>query len=268
MKQQNKRSLRLRLKRSLLLRNDPYLSVVIPAYNEEQNIKKGAPEKVLAYLKNQKYSWEVIFVDDGSEDKTANLLDKVASRNTKVRLIKNQHQGKAATVTTGVLAGRGDIILFTDMDQATPIGEVEKFLPFFKEGYDIVIGSRSGRQGAPVVRKLMAFGFVLLRALVLRLPFRDTQTGFKAFTREAAHSVFKKLEIFGKGGKIAGAAVKAGFDLEVLYVARKLGFKIKEVPVEWHYQGTMRVNPLKDSIDGLKDLLRIRWYALMGKYDR
>lgn len=243
-----------------------YLSIVIPAYNEEHNIKKGTPDKVLAYLAQQSYEWELIFVDDGSEDKTASLLEKLTKNNTRMRLIKSPHQGKAATVTTGVLAAKGDIILFTDMDQATPISEVEKFLPLFNKAYDIVIGSRQGRKGAPIVRKLMAFGFVFLRTLVLRLPFADTQTGFKAFTRKVAHDVFKKLKIFGRGGLIQGAAVKAGFDLEVLYVARKLGYKIAEVPVEWRYQGTMRVNPIKDSLDGIKDLLRIRWYALKGEY--
>lgn len=244
------------------------LSVVIPAYNEEQNIIKGAPHLVLSYLAKQDYSWEVIFVDDGSEDKTASLLEKLAKKNKKARLIKNLHQGKAVTVTTGVLEASGDVILFTDMDQATPIKEVEKFLPEFENGYDIVIGSRHGRKGAPLVRKLMAWGFVFLRTLILNLPFADTQTGFKAFTRKAAHDVFKKLKIFGQGGQIEGAAVKAGFDLEVLYVARKLGYKIKEVSVEWDYQGTMRVNPVKDSIDGLKDLLRIRWNAFMGRYGK
>lgn len=244
----------------------PYLSVIVPAYNEEQNIKKGAPQKLLSYLSGQDYSWELIFVDDGSLDKTAELLESFERKNKNVHVIRNPHQGKAATVTKGVLAAGGEIILFTDMDQATPISEIEKFLPWFKDGYDVVIGSRSGRRGAPLIRKLMALGFVVLRTLILRLPLQDTQTGFKAFTKEATRNIFKKLRIFGKIGTIKGAAVKAGFDLEVLYVTRKLGYKIKEVPVEWNYQGTMRVHPIKDSIDGLKDLLRIRWYAIKGEY--
>lgn len=244
----------------------PFLSVVIPAYNEEQNIKKGAADKVLSYLAKQGYSWEMILVDDGSIDKTAELLETFARKDKRVRLIKNPHQGKAATVTTGVLAADGQIILFTDMDQATPISEVEKFLPWFEKRYDVVIGSRSGREGAPLVRKLMAFGFMVLRTLLLRLPFRDTQTGFKAFSRDAAGKIFKSLVIFGHGGVIKGAAVKAGFDLEVLYVARKLGLKIEEVPVVWQYQGSMRVHPVRDSLEGLKDMLLIRWYALNGKY--
>lgn len=244
----------------------PFLSVVIPAYNEEDNIKKGAPNKALEYLKKQKYTWELVFVDDGSLDKTADLLREYAKKDKRIRLICNPHQGKAATVTAGVLSARGGIILFTDMDQATPLKEVEKFLPLFHAGYDIVIGSRSHRKGAPIVRKAMAYGFIVLRTLILRLPFSDTQTGFKALTRKASWNVFKSLQIFSKQRIIKGAAVKAGFDLEVLYVARKLGYKIKEVPVEWQHHGSIRVNPIKDSLEGLKDMLRIRWYALKGAY--
>lgn len=245
----------------------PYLSVVIPAYNEEANIKKGAPEQVLSYFKKQRYDWEVVFVDDGSLDNTTALLEKLTNKKN-IRLIKNPHQGKAAAVTTGVLAAKGEIVLFSDMDQATPIKEVEKFLPWFEneKGYDVVIGSRSGRKGAPVVRKLMAWGFTILRTLILRLSLGDTQTGFKAFRYEVAQDVFRRLKIFSKHGLITGGAVKAGFDLEVLYIARSSRYKIKEVPVEWNYHGTVRVNPIKDSIEGLKDLLRIRWYALRGEY--
>ncbi|MEK7521310.1 MAG: glycosyltransferase [Patescibacteria group bacterium] len=244
----------------------PYLSVVVPAYNEEANIKRGAVDLLLEYLNKQEYAWEVIFVDDGSGDSTASLLEKYVKLDLKVHLIKNPHQGKAATVTTGVIAATGKIILFTDTDQATPMKEVEKFLPFFEQGYDVVIGSRRGRAGMPFFRKFMAYGFVILRTLVLRLPFKDTQTGFKAFSRESAHKIFKNLKIFGSGGVIQGAAVKAGFDVEILFVARKLRYKIKEVPVEWHHPGTTRVNPLKDSIEALSDMLRIRWYALKGEY--
>lgn len=244
----------------------PYLSVVIPAYNEEQNIKKGAPNKVLSYLSRQGYEWEIVFVDDGSQDKTKYLLEGIAKRNKRVRVIENPHQGKAATVTTGILAADGEIILFTDMDQSTPLEEVEKCISFLKKGYDVVIGSRSGRVGAPFIRKLMAWGFVFLRTLILRLPLKDTQVGFKAFTHLAAQDIFRSLKIFANQGTIKQAAVKAGFDLEVLYIARKHGYKIKEVPVNWHFQGTMRVNPLRDSIEGLKDLLWIRWYAIKGEY--
>lgn len=244
----------------------PFLSVVVPAYNEEVNIKEGTPARLVTYLSRQLYPWEVLFVDDGSVDNTANLLAEFGRKEKRVHLIRNPHQGKAATVMTGVLAAQGELILFTDTDQATPMEEVEKFLPYFEKGYDVVIGSRHGRAGMPVFRKIMAYGFVILRTLILRLPFKDTQTGFKAFKREAAHDIFGHLKIFGKRGVIKGAAVKAGFDIEILYVARKLGYKIKEVGVEWHHPGTTRVSPVKDSIDALRDMLRIRWYALKGEY--
>lgn len=244
----------------------PYLSVVIPAYNEEDNIKNGAAARVLDYLKKQDYSWEVIFVDDGSTDQTANLLEKFSKGKNNLKVIRNPHQGKAGTVITGMLKGTGEIILFTDMDQATPLNQIEKFFPYFKDGWDIVIGSRQGRKGAPLIRKLMAAVFIILRTIFLRLPFNDTQTGFKAFTYEAAQDIFKNLIIFGRQNLIKQAAVKAGFDLEFLYVARKRGYKIREVPVEWNYQGTRRVSAIRDGIDSVKDILRIRWYALKGSY--
>ncbi len=243
-----------------------YLSVIIPAYNEEDNIKGGAVVRVLQYLKTQDYSWEVVFVDDGSSDNTASLLNALTKKEKNIRLIKNPHQGKAASVTTGMLAGRGDIILFTDMDQATPLNQIEKFSPYFQQGYDIVIGSRTGRKGAPLIRKLMALGFVILRTIFLRLPFHDTQTGFKAFTNKAAQDIFRNLIIFGKQGLIKQPAVKAGFDLEFLYVARKRNFKIKEVPVIWNYQGTRRVSAIRDGLDSVKDIIKIRWHALKGEY--
>ncbi|OGY10344.1 MAG: hypothetical protein A3A58_01405 [Candidatus Blackburnbacteria bacterium RIFCSPLOWO2_01_FULL_41_27] len=250
-----------------------YLSVVIPAYNEEENIKKGAPDKVVNYLKKQKYTWEIVFVDDGSFDKTTDLLSVFTKKEKRIRLIKNPHQGKAATVITGMLAGKGDVVLFTDMDQATPINQLEKFLPWFeadlpagRQGFDIVIGTRSGRKGAPFIRKLMATGFVILRTVFLRLPLKDTQAGFKAFTRKAAQDIFHNLIIFGQSGLIRQPAVKAGFDLELLYVARKRGYKIKEVPVEWNYQGSQRVSAIRDGIDSIKDILRIRWHAVKGDY--
>lgn len=248
------------------INSKPYLSVVVPAYNEEINIKKGAPDRLISYMKQQSYTWEILFVDDGSSDNTATLLEAYEKNEPRVHLIKNPHQGKAATVTTGVMMANGDIVLFTDTDQATPMKEVEKFLPLFDNGFDVVIGSRTGRAGMPLLRKVMAYGFVFLRTIILRLPFKDTQTGFKAFSKESAHKIFSSLKIFGHGGAIKGAAVKAGFDVEILFVARKLGYKIKEVPVVWLHPGTTRVNPLKDSIEALSDMIRIRWYALKGEY--
>lgn len=245
-----------------------FLSVVIPAYNEETNIRKGALDKVSLYLSHQKYPWEVVVVNDGSSDATGELLTAFAQDNPHFRLINNPHQGKAATVTTGMLAARGEIVLFTDLDQATPIDQVEKLLPWFTRGFSVVIGSRdSHREGAPLLRQVMARGFIALRSLFLGLRgITDTQCGFKAFRREVVRDVFGKLKLYGERKLVTGSMVTAGFDIELLYLAKQLGYKIREVPVEWHYVETRRVNPLRDSWQGLMDILKIRWNAMQGKY--
>ncbi len=242
------------------------LSVVIPAYNEEGNLKRGVLDWVYGYLKKQKYTWEVLIVDDGSGDKTLALAEKFAKKHEGFSVMAEPHRGKGPTVITGMLAAKGEIILFSDMDQATPINQVEKLLEKVGEGYDIAIGSRQGRAAAPLIRKTMAFGFSLLRTIVLRLPFKDTQCGFKAFKKDAARKIFKKMQVFGEEASAMGASVSAGFDLEVLYIARKLGFKVAEVPVEWRHQEGTKVNPIKDSWEGLRDLLRVRLNAFLGKY--
>jgi len=241
-------------------------SIVIPAYNEEENVRKGVLESIWEYLKKQKYSWEVLVVDDGSDDDTVKLATDFAKRHRGFRVLREPHRGKGGTVVAGMLAAKGRIILFTDMDQATPIDQLEKFIPKFKEGYDVVVGSRSGRKGAPLLRKLMAYGFALLRTMVLRLPYKDTQCGFKAFTHQAAKKIFEKMKIFSEKTKVKGASVSAGFDLEILYIARKLKLKVAEVPVEWHHQEGTKVNPIKDSWEGLRDLIRVRINAFLGKY--
>jgi len=197
--------------------NKPYLSVVIPAYNEEQNIKRGVLEDVYQYLKTREYSWEVLIIDDGSEDKTLELTEKFAKGHENFRLLKEPHRGKGGTVIAGMIAARGEVVLFSDMDQATPLNQLEKMLPKFKEGYDVVIGSRTGRKGAPLLRKVMAYGFSFLRLVILRLPFKDTQCGFKAFKKEATKKIFQRMKIFSERSQAQGASVSAGFDLEILY---------------------------------------------------
>jgi glycosyltransferase involved in cell wall biosynthesis len=243
-----------------------FLSVVIPAYNEQYNLRTGVLDSVYEYLSRQKYSWEILFVDDGSTDKTVKIASEFASKHKDFYVMKEPHRGKAGTVTAGMLKASGEIVLFTDTDQATPIDQLEKVLPKFDKGFDVVIGSRSGREGAPILRKLMAVGFSTLRLLILRLPYKDTQCGFKAFKQEAAKKIFRSLELFGENSSTTGASVFAGFDLEILYVARKLGYKITEVPVEWHHKVGTKVDPIKDSIEGLRGMLAVRVNALRGKY--
>ncbi|MFZ5933164.1 MAG: dolichyl-phosphate beta-glucosyltransferase [Patescibacteria group bacterium] len=243
-----------------------FLSIVIPAYNEESNIRRGVLDRVNKYLLRQDFSWEVLIVDDASTDRTLELAEDFAGKNKNFRVLKEPHRGKGGTVIAGMLAAKGDYVLFTDMDQATPIDQIEKVLPAFKEGYDIIIGSRKGREGAPFVRKAMAYGFSLLRFSVLRLPYKDTQCGFKAFSKEAAKKVFEKMKIFSEKVRASGASVSAGFDLEILYLARKLKLKVKEVPVTWQHQEGTKVSPLKDSWEGFRDLIKVRMNAVLGKY--
>lgn len=248
-----------------------YLSVVIPCYNEMVNLQKGVLEKIEFFLKKKNYDWEVIVVDDGSNDGSFEFLTHFTQENTHFRLLKEKHRGKAGAVTAGVLQAKGSIVLFSDMDQATPIEELDKLLPYFDPsagGYDVVIGSRaSRRRGAPWTRVLMAKGMIILRSLLVGLhEITDTQCGFKAFKREIAQELFKKIKLYSDAKEIRGSQVSAGFDVELLYLAKRGNCKIKEVPIEWLYVETRRVNPLKDSWHGFWDLVRIKINEIQGVY--
>lgn len=250
--------------------NKLFLSVVIPSFDEMANLQKGVLNKVDHFLRKKKYSYEVIIVDDGSTDGSIAYVEKFVKANPKFRLIKNAHLGKAGAVTAGVLESFGQYVLFTDMDQATPIEEVENLLPFFQQDYDIIIGSRNTkRQGSPWTRIVMARGMIFLRTFFVGLSgITDTQCGFKIFKREVAQKIFTKIKQLHNGfSQISGSNVAAGFDVELLYLAQKMGYKIKEVPVHWFYVETRRVNPLTDSIEGFFDLLRIKRNDLQGKYN-
>lgn len=242
------------------------LTVVIPAYNETKNLESGVLDSVYNYLKNQDYNCEVLIIDDGSIDDTAAIIEQQIKGKTGFRLIKNPHGGKAVTVMAGLLAAAGEIVIFTDMDQATPIDQVEKFIPKFELGFDIVIGSRHGRKGAPVLRKLAAGIFSILRGIILGLPFEDTQCGFKAFSKQSIDKIIPKIKHEWGVVHFKGGAVNAGFDVELLYLAKKYGFKIDEVPVEWNYVDTERVQVFKDAFAAIYDMFRIRWNDFKGKY--
>lgn len=243
------------------------LSIIIPCYNEERNIRLGVLENIAAYLKKVKFSYEVIIVDDGSTDETLSLLTDFVSEHPKFRIIKTHHGGKALAVISGMKEGKGDYILFCDMDQATPLREWSKLYPFFGQKYDVVIASRSGiRHGAPQFRKTMAKGFMILRNIILDLGIVDTQCGFKAFTADAAEKILKRLIYYREDRRVHGSTVTAGFDVELLFIAKELGYKIKEVPVDWHYQETRHVSPIKDSLEGFLALLRIKLNSMQGYY--
>lgn len=245
----------------------PYLSVVIPAYNEEINLKRGVLNSVYDYLNSKRFTWEVIILDDGSSDKTTQLIGEFAKNHKNFFLKKEPHRGKGGTLIAGADYAKGDYVLFADMDQSTPMDQFDKFIPKLQSGYDVVIGSRKGRPGQPLIRKIMAYGFVVLRTIILRLPFKDTQCGFKVYKNSSAKEIFKRTQIYSKNKTAKIGSVTAGFDIEVLYIARKLGFKIAEVPVEWYEYGQRKeVNPISDSIEGFRGIMMVRLNALKGKY--
>ncbi len=249
-----------------------YLSVVIPAYNEAANIRSGSLTSVYGYLSAQPYAYEVIVVDDGSTDETAALAEAFASQHRGFRVIRNPHRGKAFTVATGLRAARGEIVLFTDMDQATPIQETAKLLPWYDQGYDVVIGSRGTyRRNAPLWRKFMSRSQILLRNLILGFrDITDTQCGFKSFRGSAVKPILDHLHLydFANHAEVQGATVTAGFDVEVLFVAQRLGYRVKEVQVAWDYRHSRRVNLLRDSLRGVRELIEIRAADLKGAYAR
>ncbi len=240
---------------------------MISSYNEVKNIEAGVLDEVNNYLRKQDYPWEVVLVDDGSADETGKMLTEYAEKHPGFKAYLEPHRGKAGGVIAGMLKAKGEIVLFTDMDQATPLNQIEKFFPKFGEGYDVVIGSRVGREGYPIVRLAMAYGFMILRKLILGLPYKDTQCGFKAFRQEVTREIFSRMKVFNEKARAKGASVTAGFDLEVLYIARKLGLKVAEVHVDWHEKGLRKeVNPIKDSWEGFRDLMRVRWNAILNRY--
>lgn len=249
--------------------NKVFLSIVIPSFDEIVNLRKGVLDKIAHFLDKKKYLYEVLIIDDGSTDGSREFVEKFVKENPQFFLIKNPHLGKAGAVTTGMLKANGEYLLFTDMDQATPIEEIDKLLPFFDKDFDIVIGSRnSQRKGAPWTRLLMARGMMILRSNLIGLKgISDTQCGFKIFKNEVAKEIFTKMQKLHEGfKKISGSSVTAGFDVELLFIAQKLGYKIKEVPVNWLYVETRRVSPLKDSIDGLTYLMKIKINNIRNVY--
>lgn len=243
------------------------LSVVIPAFNEaERSLKTNVLEDISRYLSKAGYSYEVILIDDGSADNTAQVIKEQIKDKKTFRLIENPHGGKAIAVMTGLIAAKGDIALFMDMDESTPLKEVEKFFPKFAEGYDMVIGSRDGREGAPVVRKLASVVFATLRNIILGLPFSDTQCGFKACNKSSRDTIFPPMLKEWSKQSVQGYSVSAGFDIEFLYRAKKFGFKITDVPVEWHYVNNQGYQLIKNAISALGDMFRIKVNDLQGHY--
>lgn len=243
----------------------PLLTIVIPAYNEERRLPRTL-EVIGTYLAQQPYRAEVLVVDDGSDDQTVALAEAVAG----VQVLRRDHRGKGFAVRAGALAATGEYVLLCDADLATPIEEWPKLWDRLAEGDDIAIGSREGvgavRLGEPWYRHLMGRVFNwIVRSVAIR-NIQDTQCGFKALRRTAAHDLFQRVRIYGDDARpVQGAAVTA-YDVELLFLAQTTGYLIAEVPVIWHYGEETKVDPLRDSLRNLRDVLKVRLNAWRGAY--
>jgi glycosyltransferase involved in cell wall biosynthesis len=239
----------------------PTYSIVIPAYNESARLGASL-EKVLSYVHAQGWDAEVIVVNDGSRDNTAEIVLNFMAKDSMLKLLENPgNRGKGYSVRNGMLHAQGRIILFSDADLSSPIEEAPKLLNALEAGADIAIGSRwlqaeTQTQRQPLHRQLFGRIFNLMLRVSLGLQFADTQCGFKAFKRAAAQAIFplQKIE-------------RWGFDPEILFLARKLGFKVDEIPVVWGHSGGARINPVIDGARMFQEMLRVRWYSMTGEYD-
>ena len=247
------------------------ISLIIPCYNEEVNIQKGVLDQIGNYTKNDTQFGEVLIVDDGSSDDSVEIIEKkYIALFPKFRLIKNNHLGKAFAVIRGIQEAKEPYTMFTDIDLATPIEESEKLISESNNGFDIIIGSRSGqREGAPLARKIMALGMIFIRHYIIGLKgVYDTQCGFKLFKTEVAQKIIRNLRVFKRKHRKEGSSISAGFDLEFLFLGSKLNYSIKEVPVTWRHVETKNVTFIKSSIESLHDILSIKWYDILKKYPR
>jgi glycosyltransferase involved in cell wall biosynthesis len=235
-------------------------SLIIPAYNESNRIRPSL-DQILKYIEEQHWQAEVLVVNDGSQDNTAQIVKEYGRTHPQVQLLENgRNRGKGFSVRNGMLHARGDICLLSDADLSSPITEAQKLFDAIAQGADIAIGSRwlqaelqTERQ--PLYRQLFGRIFNLLLRIVLGLNFKDTQCGFKAFRRDAAQQIFalQKIE-------------RWGFDPEILFLARQFGFRVVEVPVVWAHSAGTRLHPFRDGLLMGLEILRVRWNAWTGNY--
>jgi glycosyltransferase involved in cell wall biosynthesis len=239
----------------------PDYSIVIPAYNESVRIVPSL-DRVVAYIRQQGWEAEIVVVNDGSRDDTAELVREYACGFASIRLIENPGNcGKGYSVRNGILHAKGAVVLFTDADLSSPIEEASKLIDSIHRGNDIAIGSRwlqsdlqTVRQS--ILRQVLGRAFNLALKIVLGLSFKDTQCGFKALKLQAARDIFGRQVIR-----------RWGFDPEILFLARRLGYKTEEIPVAWGHDDRSKINPMSDGMNMVLDLFRIRWNSISGKYD-
>jgi len=250
------------------------ISVIIPCYNEEENIKRGVLTQVENYLSGQKYKWEVIICNDKSTDNSLKIVKQFIQNKPKFKVLDLPKGGKAGAIWGGIQHAQNDIVLFTDMDQSTPLTELSKLLPFFDQNYDVVIGSRGRlRQGNSILRKLGANIFRELRNFLLRTDIFDTQCGFKAMKTELAKEIFPHLAVIKKTQSQTVWRVTA-YDVEMLTIAQKWGKRIKEVQVVWNNEDTSitkgdpNLRYINESKEMIIEVWRIFTNNLKGVYDK
>jgi glycosyltransferase involved in cell wall biosynthesis len=240
----------------------PQLSIVIPAYNESARIEKTL-ERVMNCVEKQGWDAEILVVDDGSQDTTVEIIHRWMDRYPQLHLIKNVgNRGKGYSVRNGLLQAAGDVVMFTDADLSAPMEEAERLLAAIADGADVAIGSRwmdRTRQTIhqPLYRRFFGRCFNWVTRTIMGLPFKDTQCGFKAFKRSAAQVIFRLQKI-----------ERWGFDPEILFIARKLGYDIREVPVTWGHDERSRMSYLKDGMKMLEEMVVIRGNSIAGHYDK
>ncbi len=249
------------------------LTVIIPCYNESENLNRGVLNEVSTYLDKHHPSYEVIISDDASTDNSRELTQTFIKTHPKFQLLTNPHGGKSFALKHGLEQAKGEHVLFTDMDQSTPISELKKLLLASEDGYQIVIGSRGhGRKNFPLYRKFASGAFRVFRKSLLLHDIEDTQCGFKLADTHAAKHLFASMTIFHQTDSAKGWTVTA-WDVEFLFLAEKFGYRIKEVRVEWSDKDETTTKNrgggkfLKESFDMLKQVTRVKLNNITGKYE-
>jgi len=250
------------------------ISIIVPCYNEENNLKRGVLQEMQSYLENCKFEYEVIICNDQSTDQSLSIIKEFTKNNPKFTVYDFPKGGKPGAIWNGIQKAKFPYLLFTDMDQSTPLREIEKLLPYIEEDCDIVIGSRgSSREGNSTIRKIGSIIFSAIRNLLLQTNIHDTQCGFKSMKSTIAKKIFPELEVIKKIQSGKGWRVTA-YDVELLFIAQKNNFTIKEVPVSWKNEDTSQTKGdadaryLKESRQMTEEVWRIFINNLTGKYER